>query len=234
MPAREALSPRAARNSKSYAQSIPSERNNKKRKKKSVELQLQERGIKLKHRKSAADYFSYQPPAIEGASAQVKKFGKDSQMRLIGVEVGGSVEAAPGPLLDFFGVHVKADDVLSRVDIKVLCLDKEKWKPVLFRWMEWNEPLHPCLSPYPLKSTIWVQLKKSQHPSRTNQEMQRAAQMIPCLKNGFGHKNYWSRGSLVFKNYERQDETLLSWNLMFIIFVYIFFVCIALLCKGVP
>ncbi|CAH1451870.1 unnamed protein product [Lactuca virosa] len=73
----------------------------------------------------------------------VKKFGNDSQMWLIAAEVGGFVEAAPvdaqvelfdvllngcreavkggtmdpkGQLLDFFGVHVKADDVLSRVE----------------------------------------------------------------------------------------------------------------------
>ncbi|CAH1428545.1 unnamed protein product [Lactuca virosa] len=73
----------------------------------------------------------------------VKKFGNDSQMRLIAAEVGGSAEAAPvdaqvelfdvlldgcreavkggtmdpkGPLLDFFGAPVKANDVLSRVE----------------------------------------------------------------------------------------------------------------------
>nr|KAJ0197880.1 hypothetical protein LSAT_V11C700360170 [Lactuca sativa] len=75
---------------------------------------------------------------------------------------------------------------------------------------------------------------ESQDPSRTKQEMQRVAQMIPCLKNGFVHKNYRSSGSLVFKNYERQDATLLSWNLMFIIFMYIFLVCITLLCRSCP
>ncbi|KAK9053416.1 hypothetical protein SSX86_030050 [Deinandra increscens subsp. villosa] len=152
----EALAPRAARNSKSYAEVIPPERNNK-RKKKSVEFQ--DRGIKRRK----ADYLSHQTPAIEGASAQtrgwsygtlpkrdatrffraVKKFGNDSQISLIATEVGGSVEAAPveaqvelfdalldgcreavnggsldakGPLLDFFGVPVKADDLLSRVE----------------------------------------------------------------------------------------------------------------------
>ncbi|XP_011090163.1 protein CHROMATIN REMODELING 5 isoform X2 [Sesamum indicum] len=73
----------------------------------------------------------------------VKKFGNDSQISLIAAEVGGTVEAAPteaqielydalidgcreavkgetldpkGPLLDFFGVPVKADEVLSRVE----------------------------------------------------------------------------------------------------------------------
>ncbi|KAI3695733.1 hypothetical protein L1987_78733 [Smallanthus sonchifolius] len=152
----EALAPRAARNSKSYAEVIPPERNNK-RKKKNVEFQ--DRGMKRRK----ADYSSYQTPAIEGASAQVrgwsygtlpkrdatrffravKKFGNDSQISLIATEVGGCVEAAPveaqvelfdalldgcreavnggsldakGPLLDFFGVPVKADDLLSRVE----------------------------------------------------------------------------------------------------------------------
>nr|KAJ0218395.1 hypothetical protein LSAT_V11C300135230 [Lactuca sativa] len=69
-------------------------------------------------------------------------------------------------------------------------------------------------------------------PCRTKQNMQRAAQMIPCLKTR--SQDYRSRGSLVFKNYERQDATLLSWTLMFIIFVYIFLVCIALLCRRCP
>ncbi|XP_075520131.1 protein CHROMATIN REMODELING 5-like [Primulina tabacum] len=72
----------------------------------------------------------------------VKKFGDDSQIGLIASEVGGVVESAPmeaqielydalidgcreavkgetldpkGPLLDFFGVPVKADEVLCRV-----------------------------------------------------------------------------------------------------------------------
>ncbi|KAG8371013.1 hypothetical protein BUALT_Bualt13G0042900 [Buddleja alternifolia] len=74
---------------------------------------------------------------------QVKKFGNDSQISLIAAEVSGIVEAAPteaqielydalidgcreavkgvtldpkGPLLDFFGVPVKADEMLSRVE----------------------------------------------------------------------------------------------------------------------
>ncbi|XP_051120331.1 protein CHROMATIN REMODELING 5 isoform X2 [Andrographis paniculata] len=73
----------------------------------------------------------------------VKKFGNDSQISLIASEVGGIVESAPtdaqielydalldgckeavkgesfdakGPLLDFFGVPVKADEMLSRVE----------------------------------------------------------------------------------------------------------------------
>ncbi|CAK9184372.1 unnamed protein product [Ilex paraguariensis] len=73
----------------------------------------------------------------------VTKFGNDSQISLIASEVGGAVEAAPTeaqielfdalidgcreavnegnldtkePLLDFFGVPVKADDLLTRVE----------------------------------------------------------------------------------------------------------------------
>nr|GLL31599.1 protein CHROMATIN REMODELING 5 isoform X2 [Ipomoea trifida] len=76
-------------------------------------------------------------------SRVVKKFGNDSQISLIAAEVGGAVEAAPteaqielfdslidgsreavkgeivdpkGPLLDFFGIPVKADELLSRVE----------------------------------------------------------------------------------------------------------------------
>lgn len=76
-------------------------------------------------------------------SRAVKKFGNHSQISLIAGEVGGAVEAAPeeaqielfdalvdgcrvavdagsldqkGPILDFFGVSVKAGDLLSRVE----------------------------------------------------------------------------------------------------------------------
>ncbi|XP_057789964.1 protein CHROMATIN REMODELING 5 isoform X2 [Salvia miltiorrhiza] len=153
--AEDALAPRAARNIKSYAEAIPSERTNK-RKKKGVETQ--ERMSKRRRADSV-----YSPPVLEGATAQVrgwsygnlpkrdatrffravKKFGNDSQISLIAAEVGGTVEAAPteaqielydalidgcreaikgeildpkGPLLDFFGVPVKADDLLGRVE----------------------------------------------------------------------------------------------------------------------
>ncbi|KAI3461152.1 hypothetical protein Pfo_017815 [Paulownia fortunei] len=149
------FSSRAARNIKSYAEAIPPERINK-RKKKGVESQE-----RLPKRRRADT--GYSPPVLEGATAQVrgwsygnlpkrdatrffravKKFGNDSQISLIAAEVGGTVEAAPteaqielfdalidgcreavkgetldpkGPLLDFFGVPVKADEVLSRVE----------------------------------------------------------------------------------------------------------------------
>ncbi|RAL38980.1 hypothetical protein DM860_014806 [Cuscuta australis] len=76
-------------------------------------------------------------------SRAVKKFGNDSQISLIAAEVGGAIEAAPsdaqielfdalidgsreaikgeildskGPLLDFFGIPVKAVELLSRVE----------------------------------------------------------------------------------------------------------------------
>ncbi|KAG9142953.1 hypothetical protein Leryth_006227 [Lithospermum erythrorhizon] len=153
---KEAIAPRAARNTiKSYAEANPPEQANK-RKKKGVEPQDRF----SKRRK--ADLNNFQP-AIEGASAQVrgwsygnlskrdatrffravKKFGNDSQISLIAAEVGGAVEAAPteaqielydalidgcrdavgvenmdpkGPMLDFFGVPVKADELLTRVE----------------------------------------------------------------------------------------------------------------------
>ncbi|XP_047972578.1 protein CHROMATIN REMODELING 5 isoform X1 [Salvia hispanica] len=153
--AEDALAPRAARNIKSYAEAIPSEKTNK-RKKKGVETQ--ERMSKRRRADSA-----YSPPVLEGATAQVrgwsygnlpkrdatrffravKKFGNDSQISSIAAEVGGTVEAASteaqielydalidgcreaikgeimdpkGPLLDFFGVPVKADEILERVE----------------------------------------------------------------------------------------------------------------------
>lgn len=61
----ESLAPRAARNSKSYAEAMPPEINNK-RKKKSVEFQ--DRAVKRRK----ADFSDYQPPALEGASAQAR------------------------------------------------------------------------------------------------------------------------------------------------------------------
>ncbi|GER41068.1 chromodomain-helicase-DNA-binding protein [Striga asiatica] len=153
--AEDALAPRAARNIKSYAEALPPEKINK-RKKKGAEPQ-----DRLSKRRRADT--GYSVPVIEGATAQVrgwsygnlpkrdatrffravKKFGNDSQISLIAAEVGGVVEAAPteaqielydalidgckeavkgdtmdpkGPLLDFFGVPVKADDLLSRVE----------------------------------------------------------------------------------------------------------------------
>lgn len=154
--AEDALAPRAARNSKNYAEPNPPLRDTK-RKKKGTDPQ--ERVTKRRK----ADSSGYSTPAIEGASAQVrgwsygslskrdatrlfravKKFGNDSQISLIAAEVGGAIEAAPveaqielfdvlidgcreavnggiqdpkGPLLDFFGVPVKADELLGRVE----------------------------------------------------------------------------------------------------------------------
>nr|XP_043625233.1 protein CHROMATIN REMODELING 5 isoform X2 [Erigeron canadensis] len=182
----EALAPRAARNSKSYAEAVPPERSNK-RKKKGVESQDKA----MKRRKP--DYSSYQPPALEGASAQtrgwsygslpkrdatrffraVKKFGNDSQISLIAAEAGGSVEAAPveaqvelfdalldgcreavkggildakGPLLDFFGVPVKADELLSRVE-ELQLLSK--------RINRYNDPISQFQALMYLKPATW-------------------------------------------------------------------------------
>ncbi|PON97641.1 histone H3-K9 methyltransferase [Trema orientale] len=153
--AEEALAPRAARNTKSYAEAAQPERSSKRKKK---ESEPQERSQKRRK----ADYSAPSAPMIEGASAQARrwscgnlskrdalrfsravlKFGNESQISLIAEEVGGAVAAAQpdaqvelfnvlidgskeavevgsldpkGPLLDFFGVPVKANDLLSRV-----------------------------------------------------------------------------------------------------------------------
>ncbi|XVF47300.1 hypothetical protein PTKIN_Ptkin03bG0098700 [Pterospermum kingtungense] len=158
--AEDALAPRAARNTKSYAETghPESERSNKRKKKGSDPHELQERVQKRRK----AEYSVPSAPMIEGATAQVRgwsygnlpkrdalrfsravmKFGNESQINLIAEEVGGAVAAAPllaqielfkalvegckeavevgnaepkGPLLDFFGVPVKANDMFNRV-----------------------------------------------------------------------------------------------------------------------
>ncbi|XP_024019941.1 protein CHROMATIN REMODELING 5 isoform X1 [Morus notabilis] len=153
--AEEALVPRAARNTKSYAEVAPPERSSKRKKK---ESEPPERAQKRRK----ADYLVPSAPMIEGASVQVRrwsggnlpkrdalrfsravmKFGNESQISLTVEEVGGAVAAAQpdaqielfnalidgckeaveigsldpkGPLLDFFGVPVKASDLLTRV-----------------------------------------------------------------------------------------------------------------------
>ncbi|KAG9443646.1 hypothetical protein H6P81_014986 [Aristolochia fimbriata] len=156
--AEEALAPRAARNTKSYAEAIPpAPEKSSKRKKRGAETQErpQKRGNKT--------YDNSNPlPMIEGAVAQVrgwsygnlskkdatlfaravKKFGNLGQISSIVAEVGGAVEAASleaqielfdalidgckeavkwnpdtkGILLDFFGVPVKAQELLDRVE----------------------------------------------------------------------------------------------------------------------
>ncbi|KAM7497109.1 hypothetical protein LguiA_021523 [Lonicera macranthoides] len=184
--AEEALAPRAARNSKSYAEANPPERANK-RKKKGVEPQ--ERFPKRRK----ADYSLNSAPAIEGATAQVrgwsygnlskrdatrffrvvKKFGNDSQIDLIAAEVGGAIEAAPtesqielfdalidgcreavkggnqdpkGPLLDFFGVPVKADELLSRI---------EELQLLAKRINRYNDPISQIQTLAYLKPATW-------------------------------------------------------------------------------
>ncbi|KAJ6984629.1 protein CHROMATIN REMODELING 5-like isoform X2 [Populus alba x Populus x berolinensis] len=156
--AEDALAPRAARNTKSYAEDNQPGRSNKRKKKGSEPPEPQERV----HKRRKADYSAPLAPMIEGASFQVRewshgnlpkrdalrfsrvviKFGNLNQIDLIAEEVGGTVAAAPpdaqielfdalvdgcreavevgnldpkGPLLDFFGVPVKANDLLSRV-----------------------------------------------------------------------------------------------------------------------
>ncbi|XP_031277170.1 protein CHROMATIN REMODELING 5 [Pistacia vera] len=156
--AEEALAPRAARNTKSYAEPNEPERSSK-RKKKGSEAQDPPERVQ-KRRK--AEFSVPTVPIMEGASAQVRdwsygnlskrdaqrfsraimKFGNHSQISQIAAEVGGAVATVPpeaqielfdvliegcteavkvgsldpkGPLLDFFGVSVKANDLLTRV-----------------------------------------------------------------------------------------------------------------------
>lgn len=156
--AEEALAPRAARNTKSYAEPIQPERGSKRKKKGSNTQEPPERV--QKRRKT--EYSAPSVPMIEGAAAQVRgwsygnlskrdaqrfyravmKFGNQSQISLIAEDVGGAVGAAgpeaqielfdaliegckeavelgnpdpKGPLLDFFGVPVKANELLKRV-----------------------------------------------------------------------------------------------------------------------
>ncbi|KAL5565845.1 hypothetical protein UlMin_029009 [Ulmus minor] len=156
--AEDNLAPRAARNTKSYAENAetaPPERSSKRKKK---EIEPPERVTK---RRKADNSVAF-APMIEGASAQVRrwscgnlskrdalrfsravmKFGNESQLSLIAEEVGGAVVSSPpdaqielfnalldgckeavevgsldskGPLLDFFGVTVKASELLTRV-----------------------------------------------------------------------------------------------------------------------
>ncbi|XP_038972966.1 protein CHROMATIN REMODELING 5 isoform X1 [Phoenix dactylifera] len=154
----EALAPRAARNTRSYAENNQAEKSTKRKKR---ALEPREKAQKRSTR--AADASVYSLPMIEGATAlarewsygnlskkdashfvrAVKRFGNSSQIDLIVAEVGGIIETAPpevqielfellidgcqeavrrgnmdvkGTLLDFFGVPVKAYEVLDRVE----------------------------------------------------------------------------------------------------------------------
>uniref|UniRef100_A0A1D1Y7W7 Chromodomain-helicase-DNA-binding protein 1 n=2 Tax=Anthurium amnicola TaxID=1678845 RepID=A0A1D1Y7W7_9ARAE len=154
--AEEALAPRAARNTKSYAETNQPEKTTKRRKR-----GPEAPGRPHKRTSRGAEVSSHTLPMIEGAAAQVrewsfgnvskkdashfvravKKFG--SQISLIAGEVGGVVGTAPsdtlielfdsliegcrgamkgeniglkGALLDFFGVPVKASELLDRVE----------------------------------------------------------------------------------------------------------------------
>ncbi|EHA8587062.1 hypothetical protein COCNU_scaffold001363G000010 [Cocos nucifera] len=153
----EGLAPRAARNTRSYAE------NNQAEKAKRKKRALEPREKAQKRSTKAADASVYSLPIIEGATAlarnwsfgnlskkdalhfvrAVKRFGNSSQIDLIVAEVGGIIETAPpeaqielfelliggcqeavrggnmdvkGTLLDFFGVPVKAYEVLDRVE----------------------------------------------------------------------------------------------------------------------
>ncbi|KAI3840501.1 hypothetical protein MKX03_000788 [Papaver bracteatum] len=153
--AEDALAPRAARNTKSYAEANPPDKSTKR---KGREVESNNRVPKRRK----ADIAVNTPPMIDGAVAQVrawsygniskkdaglfvravKKFGNQNQISLIVAEVGGAIGAAPsraqvelfealidgckeatkggsfdtkGTLLDFFGVAVKANELLDRV-----------------------------------------------------------------------------------------------------------------------
>lgn len=153
--AEEALAPRAARNTKSYAEANQNENSGKRKKGSGPVERVQKR--------RKGDISAPSAPMIEGASAQVRrwscgnlskrdalrfyrvvmKFGNESQIGLIAGEVGGAVGAAKpeeqielfnalidgcrdavesgstdpkGPMLDFFGVLVKANELLNRVE----------------------------------------------------------------------------------------------------------------------
>ncbi|XP_044477866.1 protein CHROMATIN REMODELING 5-like isoform X2 [Mangifera indica] len=156
--AEDALAPRAARNTKSYAEANEPGRSSKRRKKGSEAQDPPERVQKRRR----AELSVPTVPIMEGASAQVRdwsygnlskrdaqrffravmKFGSHSQISQIAADVGGAVASVPseaqielfdvliegcteavkvgsldpkGPLLDFFGVSVKANDLLTRV-----------------------------------------------------------------------------------------------------------------------
>ncbi|KAG6605931.1 Protein CHROMATIN REMODELING 5, partial [Cucurbita argyrosperma subsp. sororia] len=153
--AEEALAPRAARNTKSYAEPVQRENSGKRKKGSGPVERVQKR--------RKGDISASSAPMLEGASAQVRrwscgnlskrdalrfsravmKFGNESQISLIAGEVGGAVGAAKpeaqielfnalidgcrdavesgstdpkGPMLDFFGVLVKANELLNRVE----------------------------------------------------------------------------------------------------------------------
>ncbi|KAH9790087.1 protein chromatin remodeling 5 [Citrus sinensis] len=149
---KDALAPRAARNTKSYAEANEPERSNK-RKKKGSELQEPQERV---HKRRKAEFSVPSVPFIDGASAQVRdwsygnlskrdatRFYRASQISLIARDAGGAVATAPQevvvelfdilidgcreavevgspdpkgpPLLDFFGVSVKANDLINRV-----------------------------------------------------------------------------------------------------------------------
>ncbi|KAF8403596.1 hypothetical protein HHK36_011700 [Tetracentron sinense] len=156
--AEEAIAPRAARNTKSYAEASQPKKSTKREKR---GLESQER-IQKRRKADHSVYSLPSLPVIEGAAAQVrgwsyaklskkdaarfvravKKFGNQNQISLIVGEVGGAIEAAPsqaqielfdalidgcrevvkrgnldpkGALLDYFGVPVKAYEVLDRI-----------------------------------------------------------------------------------------------------------------------
>ncbi|CAB4278322.1 unnamed protein product [Prunus armeniaca] len=133
--AEEALAPRTKRNTKSYAEVAQPDRSNKRKKK---ESEPQERVQKRRK----ADYLVSSAPMIDGASAQARGWSSGNYLRemhcgfpvrkfyaslsntvhlQLGYEIWDEsqialiVEEVGGALADFFGVPVKAVDMLNRV-----------------------------------------------------------------------------------------------------------------------
>ncbi|GJN33329.1 hypothetical protein PR202_gb21917 [Eleusine coracana subsp. coracana] len=132
----ETLAPRAARSNKSYVEDTQLNKNSN-RKRRAAEAQEKPR------RRSARTVDPVVSlPLVDGAVAQVKKFGNPNQIDSIVEDVGGVLAKAPheaqielfdllidgcqeavkentdikGTVLDFFGVAVKAYELLARVE----------------------------------------------------------------------------------------------------------------------
>ncbi|XP_011622955.1 protein CHROMATIN REMODELING 5 [Amborella trichopoda] len=193
--AEDALVPRAARNTKSYAEVNETEKSTK-RKNRGVEERASKRNNK------ASDLASHSLPVLEGASGHVrewsggnlskkdansfiraiKKFGDQSRISLIVAEVGGAIEAAPvhaqielfnalidgckevingmngdgkGAVLDFFGVSVKAQELLDRVqELQLLSKRIKRYQDPVAQFRLRTHPKNPSWS----KSCSWNQV----------------------------------------------------------------------------
>eukprot|EP01018_Ginkgo_biloba_P030142 Gb_35181 [translate_table: standard] len=195
--AEEALAPRAARNTKSYAEISQPDKNGKRRKR---GVEVQERVQKRSGKVLEAPMQSV--PRIEGAAAYVcewaggglskkdangfskavKKFGDPSRIIEIAAEVGGSIESASsraqldllealingckevvetgntegkGAVLDFFGVAVKAHELVERVrELQLLSKRIKRFQDPIAQFRLKTHPRNPSWS----KSCSWNQV----------------------------------------------------------------------------